>query len=328
MRPPWLAAALVALVILAAPAPPAEAVVGGWHENPQSRVRLVSPWTVAPDGENTLGLELRLAPGWHSYWKNPGDAGFPPRLLFPETPGVAEAHLLFPAPHRYPLPGDLEAFGYEDQVVYPVKLRLRAEGQTDVALAAHLDYLVCEVECVPYRYELGLLQPTGAPALVDPEGEAVLRPWLERLPVPVADSGLAVRQELRRAGDGYLLVVEVPGAGGEGDPDLFLEPHDLFEADAPSHAAAAGGVRLELPLRPTRRDVPLPDRVRLAWTATGLRGAGVPPSLEGEAVVALASAPRARAWAVAPAAAAGVALALLAGRALRRRSQPPNPSTL
>jgi suppressor for copper-sensitivity B len=326
MRPQLFAAALVALAV---PAAPAEAVVGDWHENPQSRVRLVSPWTVAPaGGEITLGLELRLAPGWHSYWKNPGDAGFPPRLLFPETPGVSEARLLFPAPHRYPLPGDLEAFGYEDQVVHPVKLRLRAEGQTDVALAAHLDYLVCEVECVPYRYELGLLQPTGAPGVVDPEGEAVLRPWLERLPVPVADSGVAVRQELRRAGDAYLLVVEVPGASGEDDPDLFLEPHDLFVADAPRHAASAGGVRFELPLQPTRRDVPLPDRVRLAWTATGLRGAGVPPSLEGEAVVGLAAAPLPRVLAVVLAAAAGVALALLAGRALRRKSstlRPPTP---
>ena len=318
----------IALASFFAVAVPAGAVVGEWHENPQSRVRLVSPWAVAPaTGEVVLGLELRLAPGWHSYWKNPGDAGFPPRLLFEGTPAVEEARLLFPAPHRYALPGDLEAFGYEDQVVYPVKLRLLSGGQTEVTLAAHLDYLVCEVECVPYRYEMSLLQPTGSPGVVDPEGEAVLRPWLERLPVPVRTSGVAVREELRRAGKEYLLVVEVAGAGGVGDPDLFLEPNDLFDADAPRHAASASGVRFELPLRRTRRDVQLPDRVSLAWTATGLRGAGVPPSLEGEARVGIATARLPRTFVVVLALGVGLLLALIAGRALRRLRSPATTST-
>ncbi|MCM2269211.1 MAG: hypothetical protein NDJ75_03865, partial [Thermoanaerobaculia bacterium] len=62
-------------------APPLAAVAGPWAENAQARVRLVSRFAVAvPGGDAGLGLEFRMAPGWHVYWLNPGDAGYPPKL--------------------------------------------------------------------------------------------------------------------------------------------------------------------------------------------------------------------------------------------------------
>ena len=33
-----------------------------------------------PGGPATLALLMRPAPGWHGYWLQPGDAGFPMRL--------------------------------------------------------------------------------------------------------------------------------------------------------------------------------------------------------------------------------------------------------
>ena len=33
------------------------------------------------------GIEIRLKPGWHTYWRYPGDAGVPPRFDFA---GIAE----------------------------------------------------------------------------------------------------------------------------------------------------------------------------------------------------------------------------------------------
>ena len=36
---------------------------------------------VAPGGEVSIGLRLRLAPGWHTYWRNAGDAGAPPEVV-------------------------------------------------------------------------------------------------------------------------------------------------------------------------------------------------------------------------------------------------------
>src|SRR6266852_2224401 len=127
-----LAAGRVALVAVLASAlcgaSPAAAVASAWARNPQTQVRLLSGERVAARrGELRLGLQFRLAPGWHVYWKNSGDAGFAP-ILTVSAPGLSGAALLWPAPHRFELPGDLEALGYAGEVVYPVRAELAATG--------------------------------------------------------------------------------------------------------------------------------------------------------------------------------------------------------
>ena len=105
---------------------PAHGAAGEWATNPQSRVRLVSPWQVAPrNGELMLGLHFLLSPGWHVYWKNSGDAGFPPSATFRPAEVLGTPEILWPTPRRFQLPGDLVAFGYEGEVVYPVRAEIR-----------------------------------------------------------------------------------------------------------------------------------------------------------------------------------------------------------
>ena len=99
---------------------------GEWSTNPQSSVRLITPWqTAPPSGELILGLQFRLSPGWHVYWKNSGDAGFPPAVTLQPADRLAPAEILWPTPRRFELPGNLVAFGYEGEVVYPVRTEIR-----------------------------------------------------------------------------------------------------------------------------------------------------------------------------------------------------------
>src|SRR6185295_7365715 len=120
-----LAVATLASSLLAPVA--ARAAASAWSENPQSRVRLITPYQVAPrHGELRLGIHFRLSPGWHVYWKNSGDAGFPPVVGVTGSPGLGKAELLWPAPRRFELPGNLVAFGYESEVVYPVRATIEA----------------------------------------------------------------------------------------------------------------------------------------------------------------------------------------------------------
>ena len=46
---------------------------------------------VAPGRPYHVGLRLRLAPGWHTYWINPGEAGEAPELTSPCRPGPPPA---------------------------------------------------------------------------------------------------------------------------------------------------------------------------------------------------------------------------------------------
>src|SRR3954464_6817083 len=133
MTAPKTALLLVAVLLLA----PGHAwgVAGEWAKNPQSSVGLITPWRTAPrSGELILGLHFLLSPGWHVYWKNSGDAGFPPSVTLRPADRLTTPEILWPTPPRFQLPrgsgrpGGLVAFGYEKEVVYPVRVELKPEA--------------------------------------------------------------------------------------------------------------------------------------------------------------------------------------------------------
>ncbi|PKQ06611.1 MAG: hypothetical protein CVT72_05995, partial [Alphaproteobacteria bacterium HGW-Alphaproteobacteria-11] len=66
----------------------------------------------AHDGAPFLaGIDMRLAPGWKTYWKNPGDSGIAPSFDWSASENVADIDLGWPAPRRFDDPGDV-TYGY------------------------------------------------------------------------------------------------------------------------------------------------------------------------------------------------------------------------
>jgi DsbC/DsbD-like thiol-disulfide interchange protein len=272
-------------------------VASPWAANEQSRVRLVTPWRVAPgSGELRLGLHFTLAPGWHVYWKNSGDAGFPPVVVFRKTPGLGGTELLWPSPARFELPGDLVAFGYEDEVVYPILASVSSQADR-LHLEADVDYLVCEVDCIPYRYTLAVDQPLGSP-VPDPQTAALIDRWWGRLPTPAdrlpgvtTDAALDVSRP-----DRPVLEVRVRGARAGAGSGLFLESHEAFDTGRPEARPTGDGVLYRVPLKP--REVgpeggKVPFTTRIGWTVTGLEHDGRPLSLEARREVGRKAAPAA-----------------------------------
>lgn len=293
---------LLALLLLA----PLRAwgVASEWAENEQSRVRLVTPYQVAPrSGELRLGLHFTLSPGWHVYWKNSGDAGFPPVVVFTPAPGLGEPELLWPAPTRFELPGDLVAFGYGDEVVYPLKATVQTDADR-LRLEADVDYLVCEVDCIPYRYKLAVDQPLGDAAAADPGTAPLIDLWWSRVPTPagqVAGVTADAALDLSRPG-APALEVRVRGVRPGETAGLFLESHEAFDTGRPAVREEDGGTVFRVPLKP-RQEGKLPATTQVAWTATGLLRDGEALNLEargevgaGEAAPAAAPASRASRW--------------------------------
>lgn len=300
-----LAVLLPVLLAIGASATPAHAAASAWRENPQSRVRLITPYDVAPrEGDLRLGLHFTLEPGWHVYWKNSGDAGFPPAIDASDTSGVEEAELLYPAPERFELPGDLVAYGYADEVVYPVRIR-RAEHGTEqapetVELRVRVDYLVCKVDCIPYGYTFRLEQALGPEAVADPETAPLLERWIDRVPRPVTElPGARTEGELDWSDpDRPVLRVLVEGVQQTegGRPQIFLEHHELFgvpfRPGGPEAAADGDTLRFRVPLEPRRRVETPPETSTFAWTVTGLREV---PAAEARRAVPVVARPGARA---------------------------------
>ncbi len=298
LRRTLAALAVLPLLVLALPRT-AGAAASAWAENPESRVRLVTPYRVAPrEGEVWLGLQFTLSPGWHVYWKNSGDAGLPPALDLSATPELSAVRLRWPAPERYELPGGLVAFGYGEEVVYPVQARIRArieaprsEDRDRVTISARVDYLVCEVDCVPHGYDLAFEQPVGAEAEPDPEAARLVARWRERVPVAPAEvPGVSSRARLDLADPKHpVLAVDVEGvrAAGSEPTELFLEVHDLFEPGRPRLEPHAGGLGFRVPMSLKRKLAGPLAATRFDWTVTGLEAAGSAPDAAAGKVFAL-----------------------------------------
>ncbi|MCD0422829.1 thioredoxin family protein [Rubrivivax sp. JA1024] len=194
----------LAAFVLALAAPPVSAAPGAVVTTPQVRAELVvhAPEGLGAGRPMALGLLLRHQPGWHSYWKNPGDSGLPTTFAWTLPEGAAAGDIRWPTPQRLPV-GPLMNFGYDGTLLLPVPLSL-ADGfkaeRLDVTL--HAEWLVCKEVCIPESGDFVLSLPReqaiAAHAAEFAAAEAAR-------PVPAAGATASARI------DGQAVVVEVQG---------------------------------------------------------------------------------------------------------------------
>ena len=125
--------------------------------SPRATATLVTDTDAASGAPFHAGLRLRLAPGWHTYWQNPGDAGVAPDLTFTLPPGATAGPIAWPAPQRV-AEGTVTTFAYSGAVLLPAAITAPAGPLT---LRAHASWLVCERLCVPEEGDFTIDLPAG-----------------------------------------------------------------------------------------------------------------------------------------------------------------------
>ena len=186
-----------------------------------------------------VGLQIKHAPEWHTYWKNPGDSGLPTDLQWTLPPGVMAGDIAWPLPKKIPI-GHLANYGYDGTVLLPVPLTITPEYKPSIAAMAEgmevklkANWLVCRQECIPQSGEFALKLPLrSSTALNGPAFEAALKSQ----PAPVQGS-----QRIELTHDGQRLAVRVAGlpASARGKTlELFAETPGVIVTAA--KLAAAG----------------------------------------------------------------------------------------
>src|ERR1700744_4477496 len=151
---------LFALLLLAAPAMAQDAPL-------KVHARLVAEdRAITPGGTMTVALEEKIAPGWHTYWKSPGDAGAPSDIQWTLPAGWKAGAIQWPRPKRLPV-GPLMDYGYEGTPWLLTTLTAPADAKGPVTLSGHASWLVCQQICVPEDATLTLTLPVG-PQTPDP----------------------------------------------------------------------------------------------------------------------------------------------------------------
>jgi thiol:disulfide interchange protein/DsbC/DsbD-like thiol-disulfide interchange protein len=239
-----VACALVAIGMVSTPAESAAAPATR-TPSPRVRVELVSSQRgIEPGGSIWVGLRQRIAPGWHTYWINPGDSGEPTSITWTLPDGFHADDIAWPRPERIPV-GPVMSYGYTNDVILPVLLQAPSglKPGTQVALKAHASWLVCEKICIPEEASLELLLPVVAgPPPANPRGAEMIgrarRSVPTSIPWPVSVSFAA---------DTITLQVRAPDLGTARIADVWFYPRHwgLIDHAAPQAVTVAGdGLRL------------------------------------------------------------------------------------
>jgi thiol:disulfide interchange protein len=193
---------LLACLLLGAPAP-ALAAESAPVSSPRATATLVTDTDgFQPGAPFHAGLRLRMAPGWHTYWSNPGDSGAAPELTFDLPAGSKASGIAWPAPERLQ-EGPVVIYAYENEVLLPVTIAPAALLSGPLHLAAHANWLVCEKICVPEEGTFAIDLPQGEPG---PSAQASL------FAAAAARTSRAAPFDARIAPDGRLAVTG-PGLG-------------------------------------------------------------------------------------------------------------------
>ena len=196
-----------------------------WDEGLQSAARLIAARATGTGAGLVYrsGVEIKLSPGWKTYWRYPGDSGVPPAFDFSKSENVKTATVLFPAPTRFSDGAGGHSIGYKSGVLLPVHV-VPNDPKKPTVLRVKFDYAVCEKLCVPADANLEL-KLTGTENANDSAVSAA-EAQVPKL-VPVGDNGVpAIRAARREAGAGKSrIVVDVAVPAGM-TANLFAEGPD------------------------------------------------------------------------------------------------------
>ncbi len=183
---------------------------------------------VAPGERFHVALVQKIAPGWHTYWANPGDSGEATRITWALSQGASAGEIQWPAPKAIPVE-PLVNFGFEGTVLLPVEIAVPADAKIGerLTLQAAATWLVCEKICIPEEGTLTLDLPVAPAAVVDAAAESRIAATRAQLPAPAAFRG-------RLAAEGEALVLTLPGLPAAATEMRFFPLSDTLI----DHAAA------------------------------------------------------------------------------------------
>ncbi|MGE4063208.1 MAG: protein-disulfide reductase DsbD family protein [Rhodospirillaceae bacterium] len=233
------AAFLLAALISVSGAAAAQSV----FKSDQSRAAFIMDRTAVEPGKSIwVALELDIIPGWHTYWRTPGDSGLPAEITWTLPEGVTAGPIQWPTPERIPY-GDLMNFGYHDTVLFLTELKVGEQvPRGEIKINAAASWLVCADICIPQDAAFSV------PLTIGPGGEETNYSEM------IAATRAALPQRAKwparaQIQDGALTITAQPGQGDKVTGAVFF-PYDdgvIVNAAPQELEISDDEVRLQIP---------------------------------------------------------------------------------
>ena len=241
-----LAAMATTLFALIVAAPAMAAPVKTAH----LEAEIVSQSKSAPAGSTVyVALHQKIIPGWHTYWRNPGDAGQATSLAWTLPAGWNASDIVWPQPERF-LSGPLMNYVFSDDVYLPVAITIPADARPGkVQLQTTADWLVCKDVCVPEQVKLNaplIVTAAGVSPVPNPTYADAIAHTLALAPKPAGLKASFVAAK----GDTVRLTVTGKALNGLNLAKAYFYPYDgtvIDHVKPQTIAKTKGGVILTLP---------------------------------------------------------------------------------
>ncbi len=198
------------------------------HAQSDLTVRLIAENDQPRAGETVmLALEVTPNPGWHGYWKNPGEAGRPPEFAWIAPEGVEVGVARFPVPQK------LIAFNVMNHVyeaphafLIPVTISAGLAKGTVLPLRLQADLLACSDKlCRPQRIAQALVLRVGSGG--GATKQALFDKWRRQLSRPLGSVG-----HFEKTGGKIRVEIPVPASVSIETPWLFSAKQYAFKDSA------------------------------------------------------------------------------------------------
>ncbi|ATG48061.1 protein-disulfide reductase DsbD domain-containing protein [Celeribacter ethanolicus] len=223
-----------------------------------ARIDILPGWQM-DNGHRMAAIRVQLAPGWHTYWRTPGETGIPPTFELSGSENLARMDLHWPVPELFSENG-MWYLGYEHELILPIELI--PEGNGDIRLSGTMDLGVCKDICMPLQATLDATLTPGGPNGARAEIESALADQPKRVinatckAAPISDGmRVSVDMSVPELGPYEVAVIEHP------DRSVWVSEAEL--------ARTGGKVQVESDLVPSDAQPFFIDRSQLTITVIG-----------------------------------------------------------
>jgi thiol:disulfide interchange protein DsbD len=175
-------------------------------------VRLLLSAETARPGETVwAGVEMKMAPGWHTYWRNSGESGAPTTMDWRLPEGVQAGEIHWPSPEKYAQSG-LTTYVYHEEVMLLIPLTIAADVPVgNLEIRGRVDWLECEEICVPGSGEVSARLTVGQESGASAHAERI-EAWRQRLPESRLPWQMSARRDAPANQGNRAVLIEVAGA--------------------------------------------------------------------------------------------------------------------
>jgi thiol:disulfide interchange protein DsbD len=213
---------------------------------------VLSADAVRPGDTIMAGIHLVMQPNWHTYWRNPGDAGIATTVKWTLPVGITAGEIQWPVPEKL-VADDLTGYVYDQDVVLLVPITLASNLPSGpLPLKAEVNWLECSLEgsCVQGKAAVESTLNVGAETTTG-AGAGLIDTWRNKLPLSGSDLAAKAWWEKPAVGDLRPVIFEWPAPAASAKADFFPYGSEKFDVQSKTEelSAPAGKVRLRVQIK-------------------------------------------------------------------------------